>query len=189
MPSPLHFGLVGCAIPNSVQGAESADEEDEALSLCSTSIAGSKRTIKNAPLCLTEDDIKQNSSCKGCGSFPSEGVQWFEYIPIYGEIDGENEILGKRPKGRKCYLCTATYRTAGWHHMYDTIGHYFKFACTPAGRSKHQEFLKKRKALAQRLDEETASGYGVNALKAQLTVGERKSMRTEVRAAGRTELH
>ena len=115
-------------------------------------------------------------------------MQWYEYIPIYGEVDGDDEIVGKRPKGRKCYLCTVTYRTAGWHNNYETISHYFKFACTPAGRSKHQEFLKKRKALAQRLDEETASGYGLNALKSQLTVGERKSMRTEVRAAGRTEL-
>ena len=60
--------------------------------------------------------------------------------------------MGKKPKGRVCSVCLSTFRALGWDAVHVTIGQYFKFAATPAGRAKHQEFLQKRKILRDKVD-------------------------------------
>ena len=70
---------------------------------------------------------------------------------------------------------------AGWHHQYETTAAYFKFAATPKGRSKHQEFLQKRKVAVKQLEEETASGVQHNQ-----NVMKRKDLQSIVQAATTT---
>ena len=84
---------------------------------------------------------KPNSQCKGCGNYPGPDEPWKQHAPVYDDVDGGKVLVGKEPKGRICYHCNLTFALAGWSHQYGAIVEYFKFAATPKGRSKHQDFF------------------------------------------------
>ena len=81
--------------------------------------------------------------CKGCGAQASDDELWAQHYPIY---DG-SEIIAKQPKGRVCKLCATTFQCSGLDANYRSIGEFFKFGASPAGRATLQDFLKKRKVL------------------------------------------
>ena len=98
----------------------------------------------------------QSLSCKGCNNIVGEQLQWGQHTTIYeaagqsAESDvaagvrggrGKRIPVAKKPKGRWCKPCMKTFYAAGWDTTFKSLNEYIKFANTPDGRAKHQEFL------------------------------------------------
>ena len=110
--------------------------------------------MQTAAAPLVEDEALL-PPCKGCGQKASDTNQWVQYDPVFD--DGNTKVVvAKKPKGRVCRICLSTYHAAGWEATYGHIGAYFRYANTPQGRAKHQEFLHKRKLMAGKVED---AGY------------------------------
>ena len=130
------------------------DRDDVASQGSARSTLSSKARLKMQILAapLVEEEALL-PPCKGCGQAASDTNQWVQYDPVFD--DGNTKVVvAKKPKGRVCRLCLTTYSAAGWDATYGPIGNYFRFANTPPGRAKHQEFLHKRKVMAGKVEAE-----------------------------------
>ena len=96
--------------------------------------------MSDVPCLSGEGHSKASLACKGCGNYLGPKEPWAYYTLVYDDVDGEKVIVAKRVKGRVCYRCLAAFRVTGWGHQYQTIANYVKLACTPVGRSTHQDF-------------------------------------------------
>ena len=136
---------------DSDDGEPGGGDWDDASSL--SSARSNKTHLKQLMLTAPVVEAEALAPCKGCGRRASATVPWIQYDPVFDE-GPERVLVGKKPKGRVCRLCLTTYKASGWDATYGPIGSYFKFAQTPAGRAKHQEFLHKCKVMATKVDEE-----------------------------------
>ena len=167
-PLPMHFPEEVQAPPDDpgVQLGCDAGDRDDASSTASVSCRSSKARdwFNNVPLAK---DGSTDMSCKGCGACASPTTLWVQYDPVYDD-GSANVIVAKKPKGCVCRLCLTTFKASGWDATYGTIGQYFTYACTPAGRATHQEFLTKRKALKAKVAD---AGHFIRGDEVQKAIG------------------
>ena len=119
------------------------DEDGDGCSVVTSATAGGKFREIVQDLPLVDNEQSKGLSCKGCGCQASDKNAWTRYSPVY---EG-SEIVGKKPKGSVCKICTVTFQTSGLDAMHSSIGAFFKHGATAAGRAPLQDFLKKRKVL------------------------------------------
>ena len=107
------------------------DEDGDGCSVVTSATAGGKFREIVQDLPLVDNEQSKGLSCKGCGCQASDKNAWTRYSPVY---EG-SEIVGKKPKGSVCKICTVTFQTSGLDAMHSSIGAFFKHGATAAGRA------------------------------------------------------